>query len=532
MRRNQIETRPTTEQSIDNIIFSPENDLALNAYKELRPGNFVLARTFRSGASVVESELSYLENTQGYIFCNPTTIISQSIRSKTISQLQGNDWSGQPSFIFTVQSNSPTTIANHGIASLNSFSSTEAINMMRRFAQLEGSVNGTLTLSQKMNELQEFLAVHWRDNIDKLKVELDQLEGKTRQTTLSTKTFSKPFEYFFHSTDEYNALLSSLETLHKALQRANNLTLVTRDVVVKPHPVAQIIHAQNHTEELPDHGNLSDELKKIIEDKLENNTKDKFNRIKSLLFRSLGSLKSSEIILDNEASIDRFASISPESKAKRKEKLDEESSIYDNYCNYLDTGARHNEFVSRVYPWEISGIEWGADKSSKLNAISDLIVTINKKIELQHEFTTYGITHPLFVDFMANKLSLEYPDRSYQEIKKLMSNPDMKTEQTEILEEIKLQLQNPVCIYEYTPVNAELTNISKMVAEFRASPNKESKSDLAVEHELVRQYSLLFEEGFRVHMDKLEKIHGRDFDGETDIDSDSDSDAGFSRPQR
>ena len=521
---------------------SASEDIAIQSYENVA-NLFLLARTFRSGASNgVETELAYVENAPGYVFVNPTTVISKKIPSRTISQSPGNDWSNQPSLLFSVQPQKQATIAHFGLASLNSFSSSDAISLMNRFARIERRTTDKLTLSKKIKELEAFLQKNWRETIRSVTEELSIIEGKALTEPLGAsadRKFYKPFELFFHAKTDYSSLISSFNDFIEMLEQSNKLDSLTTNITLNPHPLAEIM-AQHWAQQVKESASSDDEFdadqsvvsklspeihdgsqvdipRKTLHEELQAElqkrsvhstaeakiqaTKERINKFKGLFFRAAGELKSRALLNEHRLTVG-------------EEQYDD--LIYERYCSYLDTGSRHNELVSRVYPWEITGIEWGTNDACKTTAVADAITTNERKKLLFQEFVEHKFAHPLFVDFMMNKLSIEHPDLGHEDIERLLQS--QKTDNTEyltkILEEIKLQCLNPVFIYEYSPTSRELVNISALVAvsQRSISPSgaeattalSEDDSDHEFECKKAEKCRELFAMGISAYQDRLE----------------------------
>ena len=484
------------EENHKPSVDEPENqdkDLARELYEHTdSTKGFLLARTFRANESRdatsgepcgVEKELAFLENTKGFIFVNPTTVISKQFPAKTISQLPGNNWSGQPSLLFSIQPERNASIANYGLASLNSFSSTDAIQLMGKFTTIENQNSNELTLSKKMVILQEFLHKNWTKTLDAVKEEAAKLEGRLFKGRNPDKTFYKPFDLFFHAKKDYNQLLYSLETLYSNLVEANNLCCIHHDVELEPHPLAVIFQTEgdnnsttspitdteensesnsdNEAENIKTRVTLKETFEKGSTSNTRPMTEERANKLKGLLVQAVGT--------HHNQSIKKVAELRREGRIGRNEintELKRDAMIYEQYCNYLDTGARHNELVSRVYPWEIIGIEWGIDESCRKSASTALWKTIEQRKRLHEELSENGVEHQLFTDFMINKLSIEKPTLYKTDLEtelRRMKETEMESLMT-ILNEIKFQLQRPISLYEYSPNKRELTNISKLIA--------------------------------------------------------------------
>lgn len=432
------------------------------------PEDFLLARTFRSGkegkVGGIEVELAYLENEPGYIFANPTTVVSSEFASKTISQLPGNDWSCQPSLLFSVKANSRISIAGHGLASLNSFSSTQAVILSGKLLARETAGKEPLTFTQKMESVQEILKKNWTESINKLKEEIAALEEKQFSPAKTDKKVYKPFTLLFHAEKEYNQLLYSLEELYTHLRDAHNLFNARFNLPIKPHPLAEIVGKTKGSSET-----LASSFSGIQGQNGSISLRPaQRKKIARQMAQAVGSYKS--FAIRKEAELREKGQFTAEHVKSKKERIQQERSLYEEYMDYIDTGARHNELVSRVYPWEITGIECGGDDSSRVNAVESMIVTLEKRQQLLFELQREGVRHPLFTDFMMNKLSLEHPDQSYSDLEgRLGDLIKEKKYLASILKEIKAQLIQPVQLYEYSPTKRELINISELIMTYRES---------------------------------------------------------------
>ncbi|STX29946.1 Uncharacterised protein [Legionella beliardensis] len=438
-------------------------DITLKAY-ENTDHSFLLARTLRAGTlNGVETELAYFENAPGYIFINPTTLISKKIPSKTIAQLPGNDWSDHPTLLVSVQTQKKATIAPHGLFSVNSFSSTDALSLLTRLVRLEGQTSKKLSFAKKMADLATFLQVNWENTISSVEKEVSVKAGKTLVSPAIKdlrKKFYKPYNLYFHNKPDYSSLLFSFDEFIAQLDRSNQLENPTLNISLSPHPLARIMEQHLQQRGMPSktvfNKMLLNELQTELQNDLSYPTKEKkkqaeinrINKLKGLFFCAEGSLsKSSRQVINYE----EFGG----------------KSIYERYCDYFDTGARHNELASRVYPWEITGMEWGSSDACRINAVANTIIITERKKSLLQELDEQGVKHPLFIDFMLNKLSIENPTLDYNELNNLYQQRQKENLDylAEILTEIKLQCLNPVCIYEYSPTKKELTNITALVAK-------------------------------------------------------------------
>lgn len=141
---------------------------------------------------------------------------------------------------------------------------------------------------------------------------------------------------------------------------------------------------------------------------------------------------------------------------------------YHAYVNYLEKGSRHNELVSRVYPWEIGGIEIGSGPYRK-NAFITLHITQNYRNLLAQEFENQGINHSLFVDFMLNKISVENTQLDYAGVRKAFEaytqNADTLANLNKIKDDIIAELKRPIYVYEYSVVKRAIVNLSTLISE-------------------------------------------------------------------
>lgn len=394
--------------------------------------DFLLARTFRSGGGAV-IEYSYMINDQGYIFCNPTTLVSKKIPSKTISQFPGNDWTGEPSFLYAIHTPSIGTIANYGIANVNSFASTEALGLLA----YQGLLGNEKTIVAKLDALKGFCLKHWLDNISRIKNEIYNF-SKSEQMKESypddKKTFQKKHPLVLHTKNEYSEILASLESLETTL-----------------------VAATSQFEE-----DMKSTLTPLQKKKAKKNVKKKGADINwhSDSYQQRARERIQQLIATDEKLTD-----------------EKKTEIYGNYWEYMNSGLRHNEMVSRLYPWEINGIEWGSvetGSTSNENAVADLIEITIQRAETLKKIEEEGLDNKLFNDFMKNKLAIDRNIKEAKEVESILEEMKKtepgKEELNKILSFIKDKLKAPICIYQYNVLSREMINISKLVHTDQASP--------------------------------------------------------------
>jgi hypothetical protein len=156
---------------------------------------------------------------------------------------------------------------------------------------------------------------------------------------------------------------------------------------------------------------------------------------------------------------------------------DKGRKIYQQYCDFIDYGARHNEFLSRHYIWEITGIEWGATNNIKIKAVANLTYIISARQQLKLQLITTGVENALFKDSMLNKLSIIYPNFNHSLLEAIYSNlkKNLLSYLTCHLRKIITELSKPVYLYEYHPQKSRLINISNIthLAMSRCDTNNE-----------------------------------------------------------
>jgi hypothetical protein len=375
---------------------------------------FVLARTFRSGdLYTTQSELAYLQNFPGYIMANPTTVISKKIRARTISQLPENDWTNEPSFLFTVRPKEGITIADYGLGSCNSFSSTQAIRLAM---DQKNPPSGKFSYAQSLDIVGDYLRENWDNFLIDLERKYAELHLKDFDESGRDvlKKFLKQYSLFFNKDDRYDKLFNglygnnfsqdllfkvvsvligqphfktsdSLSNMGEILEDAHNLTKITKDVPIEPHPIITLMEQANYKisrAEFQEKTTLKDKLKTLYPDSSstepslksglvteadnkmlnvdfqeENTPEGKLARLNEkevvsqsmknktmhrLFFQATGALKLSNAL----------AKKPPEqSKEERQTELFNEKNIYENYHDFIENASRHNELLSRVYPW-------------------------------------------------------------------------------------------------------------------------------------------------------------------------------------
>lgn len=413
------------------------NDVASKSYYEPdKKNDYLLARTFKAEFGI-EGELSFLENKPGYIFVNPTTVISKRIPAKTISNQPQLSWTNQPSILFSIHPSQGSTIAHYGIGSLNSFSSTSAIKFLDRLRKTKNTPV-PLTHSEKLSDVYSFLEKYWRWKIDDVNAEIEKDEKKkpSNENPNGDKRFYKPFELFLHHHSDYEELIFGLEDLVKLLNRSNKLYKLNGNI--------ENILVQDEENRMV---TLKSVVDKVFDAK--NNPTD-IVKMKQLIYRAADSLAKQN---GDDVNVD---------------------DVKDKYDEYFNNGTRHNELLSRVYPWEITGIEWGVGEKNRELAAVSLMRMVKKRFKLEGQLRDKGIAHPLFTEFMLNKLALENPLSNYDKIKIIYD--DMKKNKMDSLKEIHnnilVKIQNPLYIYQYSASQRELKNISNLVYDYLHMPNQ------------------------------------------------------------